>query len=307
MQPLVSVVIPTCNRPQLLRRAVSSVLAQTYRELECIVVDDASAGDTAAVLAAFDDKRIVFLRNEQNRGAPASRNRGIAAARGEFVALLDDDDEWFPEKIEKQVAIFEHAAGLIGVVYCGFEFVAAGNERATVAVSPVWRGQIHEAMLESCVLGSPTPLVRKKYFEQTGLFDEGLPSSQDWDMWIRLAAACAFDFAPDVLARHYVHGRQISADLHAKIASRTVLLEKYQTDLESRPRILCCHLQRLAVLHALAGQTRDARALLVRSLRRRPGDVRAWVHLLLSAVPPLYRSIVQRRCTTRIGDTVFYY
>lgn len=307
MQPLVSVVIPTCNRPQLLRRAVASVLAQTYCELECIAVDDASAGDTAAVLAAFDDKRIVFLRNKQNRGAPASRNRGIAEAHGEFIALLDDDDEWLPEKIEKQVRAFHDAEELVGVVYCGFEFVGAGNERAAIAVSPVWRGQVHEAMLESCVLGSPTPLVRKKYFAQAGLFDERLPSCQDWDMWIRLAAVCAFDFVPDVLARHYVHGRQISADLQAKIASRTVLLEKYRNDLESRPRILCCHLQRLAVLHALAGQTRDARVLLARSLRRRPGDVRAWVQLFLSAMPPLYRSVVQRRCTTKIGNTVFFY
>lgn len=114
--PKVSVVIPTHNRSSLLRRAIQSVLDQTYQDFEIIVVDDASTDDTEAVVKGFADERIRYVRHSENRGEAASRNTGIRLAKGEYIAGHDDDDVWLPPKLEKQVKAFEKASPKVGVV-----------------------------------------------------------------------------------------------------------------------------------------------------------------------------------------------
>lgn len=102
--PFVSIVIPTYNRARFLGRLVRSVLNQTYKNFEVIVADDASTDDTAEIIKTFKDDRIRYIRHESNAGAAAARNTGIKASRGEYVAFQDSDDEWLPEKLEKQMA-----------------------------------------------------------------------------------------------------------------------------------------------------------------------------------------------------------
>jgi glycosyltransferase involved in cell wall biosynthesis len=111
--PLISVVLPTYNRASMLAVAVQSVLAQTFADLELIVVDDGSTDETPGVLEAIADPRLVRLRSDQQRGAAVSRNAGIGAARGEFLAFQDSDDEWLPGKLERQLSVFaDHGSGL---------------------------------------------------------------------------------------------------------------------------------------------------------------------------------------------------
>jgi glycosyltransferase involved in cell wall biosynthesis len=113
--PRVSVIIPTHNRPDRLPRAVASVLNQTFRDVEIVIVDDASADDAAEVVAR-QDPRIRYVRHGSPKGACGARNTGIRLARGEFVGFLDDDDEWLPEKLQRQVRVFEASPSDVGVV-----------------------------------------------------------------------------------------------------------------------------------------------------------------------------------------------
>jgi glycosyltransferase involved in cell wall biosynthesis len=306
-QPLVSVVIPTCNRARMVVRAIASVLDQTYSNIECIVVDDASTDATGEAVARLADPRLRYLRNEINAGAPASRNRGIRQAAGQYVALLDDDDTWLPGKIEKQIAVFGQAPEKVGLVYTGFYFVAARSEQTVATVLPAKRGDVYDQMLESCILGSPTPLIKKECFEQAGLFDETLPSCQDWDMWLRIAKKYEFDFVPEALARHYVHGSQVSTSLASKIASRTTILNKHEHDIKKTSRIYSAHLRRLAILHWLAGNRGRARRLIAEALVARPLQLSGYVHAVLSCVPGVHLKILKKYFITTIDDITFYY
>ena len=122
MSPLVSVIIPTHNRADLVPLAIQSVLQQTYTNLECIVVDDASTDNTEETVRTIIDERIIYLRHENNKHASAARNTGIKYARGEFIAFLDDDDEWLPTKLEKQVPFLLNLHEKVGMIYCWMDY-----------------------------------------------------------------------------------------------------------------------------------------------------------------------------------------
>src|SRR5207237_7043535 len=115
--PKVSVIIPTHNRSGFLRLAVLSVLKQTFPDFELVIVDDASGDDTPAVVKRFEDPRIRYIRHERNLRIAAARNTGISNSTGEYVAFLDDDDEWLPSKLQKQVSALDHSASTVGAVY----------------------------------------------------------------------------------------------------------------------------------------------------------------------------------------------
>ena len=305
-QPLVSIVIPTHNRSHLVTRAIASVLGQTWQDLECLVVDDGSTDATQAVVQEIGDARLRYLKNETNVGAPASRNRGLQKARGRYVALLDDDDEWLPEKLEKQLLLFDAAPERVGLVYSGFHYVSGETGRIVSTYRPVHRGAVYPELLKDCILGSPTPLAKRECFTKAGGFDESLPSCQDWDMWLRIAKVCDFEFISEPLARHYVHGQQISANLDTKIDARTRILRKHATDIGRYPRIHYAHLKRLAILYFLKGENSRARRLLLQGVRTYPLQVTGYLHLLLSIVPPVHRRVLLRTNVVTVGDIIFY-
>jgi len=188
---LVSTVIPTYNYARFVGRAIESVLAQTYPQIECVVVDDGSTDDTAHVLARYGE-RIRVIRQE-NRGLSAARNTGITAARGEAIALLDADDQWRPGKIAAQVALLQREPDL-GVVGCGTTVYDANGEprREILWQSPGAAGttaQRQIAMRRAWVGGSGSgALIRRSVFADVGLFDEGLRAAEDLDMWLRVGA-----------------------------------------------------------------------------------------------------------------------
>jgi glycosyltransferase involved in cell wall biosynthesis len=255
--PLVSVVIPTYNRARLLERAVNSVLNQTYRDIELIVVDDASADDTAGVIGGFRDKRIRYMRHPSNRGAPAARNTGISNARGRYIGLLDDDDQWYPEKLEKQVSKFSEVSDAVGLIYSGYE-VRDNEGRLLRTYLPEARGDVRRRLLLGTPIGSPTPLIRSICFQKAGLFDVFLKSCQDWDMWKRISEHYEFDYVPEILAIGYRHTGQISSDFSAMIPGRTRMVEKHLAEFRRHPEILVIHLKRLGKMHCINGTWREA-------------------------------------------------
>lgn len=186
--PLVTAIITTYKRePEIVVRAAKSVLKQTYNRLELIVVNDYPEDKgldkrLGQVLKDLDDPRVKYLCHRKNEGACAARNTGIKNGSGEFIALLDDDDEWMPKKVETMVKAFMPETGL---VYSSFflgnpkngKIVTRGNKSGDIK---------REMFCRNLVSGTSMPIIRRKCFDECGMFDVNLLSSQDYDMWMRI-------------------------------------------------------------------------------------------------------------------------
>ncbi len=185
-KPLVSVIIPTFNRSSMVVEAVESVLAQSYAELEVIVVDDGSTDDTRERLRSYG-QRLILVVNEKNRGVSAARNRGIRQSRGEFVALLDSDDLWRPGKIQRQLDFFSaHPRAMI----CQTEeiWVRRGRRVNPRQKHRKYSGYIFPHCLPLCIVSPSAVMIKRELLSRVGLFDEQLPACEDYDLWLRIAA-----------------------------------------------------------------------------------------------------------------------
>lgn len=222
--PTVSVVIPAYNREATLGRAMDSVLAQTLADLELIVVDDASTDGTARVAAGYADPRVRLLRHDANRRAAAARNTGIRAARGRYVAFLDSDDAWFPDKLAVQVADLEAAPPDVGASCTGYRIVDGKRTYDKVPTLLTYR-----QIFMGCDLGpGSTLMVRRTVFDRVGLNDEGFYRYEDWDWVLRYARAFRMGLVPAPLTRVY-RGRRPPAAPMAEAAAR--FLEKHAAEL----------------------------------------------------------------------------
>ena len=209
--PLVSVIVPTLNRAGMLEKAVQSVFGQTFKDYELIVVDDGSRDRTGEVMERYSG-RLKYLARE-NGGVSSARNAGIGMANGELVAWLDDDDFFFPGKLEKQVVYFRRNPR-VGLVYTGHVTIdsTSSQVRKSYYVPPEYRDcESGRKMLQSqCYFANSTVMMKRECFDRAGGFDEGLSHSVDYDMWLRVAAFYRFGCVPEVLAGYRWHGRQIS-------------------------------------------------------------------------------------------------
>jgi glycosyltransferase involved in cell wall biosynthesis len=188
--PKVSIIIPTYNRSNLLRLTIESVLAQTYPNIEIIVVDDDSTDDTAAVIEQYAG-RVIYIK-QANQGASVARNTGFQAASGEYINFLDDDDLLMPTKIERQVQVLDSHPE-IGLVHCGYYHIDAdGKPLDKVCMLPA--GEVLKELVQYCFLLIHTPLIRHQCLDQVGLFDDELDCHEDWDLWLRIAQA-GYQFA----------------------------------------------------------------------------------------------------------------
>jgi len=133
-KPAVSIIIQTYNRRQSIGRSIKSVLNQTYRDFELIIVDDGSTDNTKELVADFNDERIKYVRHEENKGEAAARNTGIKAARYDYIVYQDSDDKWLPEKLARQIELLENASPEVGVIYTGF-WKAENHKRTYVPFS----------------------------------------------------------------------------------------------------------------------------------------------------------------------------
>ncbi len=235
--PKVSVVIPTYDRASTVVRAIQSVLTQTYPNLEIIVVDDGSTDNTREVVQHLHDPRLRYIRHEGNQGGSAARNTGIEVAAGDYIAFLDSDDEWLPEKLEKQVQLLQGSEPAVGAVYAGFAIINEHGECTTVTI-PKYRGVILAELFSANSVGTTSSvMVRRECISQVGVFDPAMASCQDWDMWIRLAKHYKFDFVPEALVYYHFGGNgQITKNWRAVEEGHLCLVEKYLKDLKSLPR-----------------------------------------------------------------------
>ncbi len=221
-KPLISVVIPTYNRPDFLKKAIKTVLNQTYRNLEILIIDDASTVNNQKNINNFDDNRIIYFKNKTRRGAPYSRNVGIKNAKGRFIAFLDDDDEWMPRKLEEQLKAFDDPA--VGLAVCYSFDKRFGRER----ISKPPKSITYKDLLKSFNLSSTSSyLIRGELFDEIGYFDLGLPSAQEYDLALRISKNYAVKTVPDVLMIQNTSEGQISENWARKLKGIMALYKKH--------------------------------------------------------------------------------
>jgi glycosyltransferase involved in cell wall biosynthesis len=212
--PLVSVIIPALNAGATLGRALHSVAAQTYPHWEAIVIDDGSSDDTAALVERRGDPRCSVIRRFTRGGPSRARNDGLAAARGELIALLDADDEWLPEKLTRQVAaLAQHPAAAL--VICDMHAVHEdGSVGSSVFTrqSPIGGPEAWKALLASSFIGTSAALAPRALLQELGGFDASLAVGEDQDLFIRLALRGEVVVLPEALAiYHYRHASYSAA------------------------------------------------------------------------------------------------
>lgn len=283
--PFVTAVIPAFNRAPSIRAAVESVLGQTFRDFELIVVDDGSSDGTAEALAGIADPRLRLVVHPQNRGVSAARNTGIREARGTWVAFQDSDDEWLPEKLERQMArIAATGPDCVGA-YCGMVIVgsadagsAGGAERYHPGPEVGKReGDILDTLLGESLISTQTLVARRDLLERIGGFDESLPALVDWDCVLRLARLGPFAFVDEPLVRQYFSENSITKSRQKRAFARERVVAKNLDLLKERPALLSRHYRSIAGERRRLGDIPGARAALAEARKLSPLDVKLWL------------------------------
>lgn len=234
--PAVSIVLPTYNRAPLLGRSIRSVLGQSYRDYELLVVDDGSTDETSGVVADFSDRRIRYLALERNAGAGAARNVGIRAARGKFLAFQDSDDEWVPSKLAEQMSAFDRGPARLGAVYSDMQKIFSDRGPVYFAAPAVLPGRfINPAnrFYQVGNIGIQSSVIKREYLNEAGYFNEDLPALEDLELFIRLSKRCDFQHIRRPLVKYY-DTQGISKDTHALWVSRKLILKLYYKELLRR-------------------------------------------------------------------------
>lgn len=226
IKDLVSVVIPNYNYAHYLREAIDSVLAQTYPEIEVFVVDDGSSDDSRIVLESYGDRvKGIF---QANQGVSAARNNGVAASNGEFIAFLDADDSWLPQKIEKQVERFRREPSL-GLVHVAVNEIDAKGDSLLERYEGL-EGNIAGELLmlkRAGVLGGGSGLmVTREVFDEVGGFDPRLSTSADWDLFYQVSSRYRVAFLPELLLRYRIHNTNMHANVAAMERDMTLAFDK---------------------------------------------------------------------------------
>lgn len=263
--PKVSVVVPTYNRSAFLRQAIQSVMDQTCQDIEILVVDDGSIDDTASVITGFGDQRIVYIHQE-NTGRSAARNRGLAQARGEYVAFLDDDDFYLPNKLAIQAAYLD-SHGEIGLVAGGAQII--GADSTLVRTWETWKDcpqLILPICLYACPLLTCSVLLRRSWLAALDhWFDPQMDRAEDTDFWIRLlAAGCAMTWTPDIVSAYRQHPASSQGDAARYQRGYLRLLDKLYACADLPPAVqaersrLYAHYHVVGACHAYAAGQIDA-------------------------------------------------
>jgi glycosyltransferase involved in cell wall biosynthesis len=226
----VSVIVPAFDAATKIRQTLNSVLAQTYQETEVIVVDDGSSDATSVIVEEFvaRDTRIHLIR-QRNAGVGAARNTAIRIARGKYIAPLDADDFWFPEKLEKQVACMEQSGYETGLVYCWS--ASTDNQGGLVSsCSHTVEGRLGRVLILRNVVGNGSvPLIRASAFKRVGLYltraeQRGAQGCEDWDLYLRIAENFGIRVVPEYLLAYRQAGSSMSANAETMAASFAVVM-----------------------------------------------------------------------------------
>jgi len=258
VRPAVSVIIPTYNRDALLKRAIESVLNQSFDDFEILVIDGARSELTRGLVRSFGDGRIRYIP-QRGKGIANARNLGVLKARGEFIAFLDDDDRWREDKLERQLELFGELPDDYGIIYTAFTYYYLEKRRILGIKHPKARGDVYRYMLKDNITGTSTIMVKRECFRKAGIFRESFPTCEDWDMWLRMSRICRFGAIDEPLVDYSIHSGQFSFTKY--LAGRYRIIEEHG-DIRHNPRILSYHLLQIGLLKLFGGNRSGAEDVL---------------------------------------------
>lgn len=271
--PEVSVLLPTRNRATLLKRAVATVLGQTFRDFELIIIDDESTDETAETIRGFSDPRVRYVRHVRRRGAAAGENTGLELARAKLIAFMDDDDEWLTGKLEAQVSRFRGEPETTGVVYTGRWIVKNGERKFGPPTSILKKqGNIHvEILNKRAFIPLVCAMVRKECFDRVGGFDETLPTANDYDLWVRISKHFRMIYLPEPMVIVNFTPGSVSTTAQNVIESRKLLLQKHASDYRKQgAEVTAFFLWQMGNVLISQGEVREGRKHIIRALLKLP-------------------------------------
>lgn len=282
--PKISAVITTFNRANFLRKAIESVLNQTYRDFELLMLDNSSADNTEEVIKSFQDSKIRYIKHTP-LGISQARNLGVKEANGEFIAFLDDDDEWLPNKLQAELRVFDTSGRDAALVYGGFMRVN-GDGRELNTHRPVLKGAILEDLLwqKDPFCGSASnPILRKSVIEELGGYDERVKTGEDWELYLRLAEKYKIDFTPEVVVRIRRHsGARLGDKLHDAAELEKMVLERHQRIFDANPKLKSFYLQKIGGKILRTGRGGEGRQYLRKAIKINKLNILAYFQYFFS-------------------------
>lgn len=239
---MITIIIPTYNRGKTLLRAINSVLNQTYKDFEVIVVDDNSSDDTELIVSSINDSRVRFVKHSTNLGANAARNTGIDLAKGKYIAFQDSDDEWFENKLEKQINYLLRNPE-VDIVACSFNKYSEG--KVETLPSEEIGCDIQEKLLWGNFISTQTIIGKKECFIEEK-FDTILPRFQDWELMIRMSRRYKIYFMNEPLVNVYVQGDSISKNPLKAVNALKKIMEKHNDLIYSNNKLVSLYYRQLA-------------------------------------------------------------
>lgn len=283
-EPLVSVVIPTYNRADIIDKAIDSVLDQTYKNLEVVVVDDGSTDNTEEVVRSLDDPRVRYIPLEENQGANVARNTGIKEANGEFIAFQDSDNVWDETKIEKQLKAYRNSPEDHKVIYTIVHENLLGGGK--IYLPEKWATPRNGNILNTLRKGScvPTQVIftKKSCLEKVGYFDEDFPRLQDWELVFRLSKLYKFRLVEEVLVEAYHDESSITENKEALAKAIKMFLDKHKDDFKGYEDILSEHYFWLASVLFTIGKNKEAHKYVKKAWSLRPFRLLTSIRLIAS-------------------------
>lgn len=305
--PLVSVIIPTYNGGRYIRSTVESALSQTLTDIEILVIDDGSEEDLSALLAPYAD-RIQYVYKDRS-GPAATRNMGIRLSKGKYVALLDHDDLWHPDKLKVQVDILESRQNSM-LAYCYPELIDAdGHIIANERPSSLPDGDVVLDFLKrNWITTFSATLVRRSVFDDIGFLDESPMAStcDDYDMWLRIADVSNVAYTPGEWTYYRIHPGNLLKNYEQNLAAHMYVLEKFVRSsrrLRALPERRVARVVRrnkydkyrhFAFIYYYGEGAGDARKLFWKLLMLRPFVIVNWLHLIVASLPEGGRNFLRR-------------
>lgn len=235
--PLVSVIIPAYNGPEALCRAIASVLGQTYKDFELIVVDDHSPESLEATVRSHGDERIVYVRHDVNKGAAAARNTGIRTARGVFLAFLDSDDIFLPQRLEVQLRTFQSLPADVGLVLSNLG--SPDKESGPFVPRSVVSAYVTSAAFPGSIFSPPSSwMLRKTVVDRVGSFDEQIATIEDADYFVRVLEQARIYYLQDVLGIKYLSFERKGYFLPIYFSGNDRFLNKHLPRMRKDPQYL---------------------------------------------------------------------
>lgn len=284
---MISIIIPTYNRAKLLPRAIESVLKQTFQDFELLVVDDGSTDNTKEVVIKYarNDTRVIYIKQENSGGASRPKNTGIKKARGEYIAILDSDDEWMSDKLEFQLHHFKQSKNLkLGLVGCDMTVVDVETKEENHYRVPRYTNHLRQLLLRDYMGPGSCMLYRTVVLKEVGFFDEHLKRGQDRDMRIRIAERFDIEFVDNYLVRYYIGHGSISKDVDEKALEEEwdYLFRKYQKYYMEDKKLWSEQLRYEGTRFILSGKIIQSRKRFFASLSKNPFNIKAIVSLFVS-------------------------